>query len=94
MATKFERALIGALVAVGSLALAPANAEGTQSIALLPTNDPVLDRAFDVIRASRNAHEKQLRHNDYTPSFDSKIVRSRKDVNHVYVMGGGAAVPM
>lgn len=94
MATKFERAFISALVAVGSLALMPATAEETQRVALLPTNDPVLDRAFNVIRESQSAQRTKVRRNEYKPSHDTKVVRSRQNPHHVYILGGAAAMPM
>jgi hypothetical protein len=96
MATVIKRALLCALVAVGSLALVPANAEDAQVVAALPavSADPVLERALDFIRESNDAQKKQIHRNEYRPAFDSKIVRSRRNSNHVYVMGGSAAIPM
>jgi hypothetical protein len=99
MATKLQRALIFALVAVGSFAVCPVNAEESQQlIASLPgstvNTDPVIDRAMDIIRQSREAEQKVIRRHDYIPSFDEKIVRSHRNPNHVYILGGAAALPM
>ncbi len=99
MATKLQRALILALVAVGSFAICPVNAEEAQQVvASLPgstiNTDPVIDRAMDIIRQSRDAEQKQIRRHEYRPSFDEKIVRSHRNANHVYILGGSAALPM
>ena len=95
MSSKLERALILALVSISSLALAPATAE-EQVVALLPSaSDPVLERAFDVIRESNAAQQKQIKRDEYKPGLlDTKVVRSRRVPNHVYVLGGSAAMPM
>jgi hypothetical protein len=99
MATNFGQALLCALVAASSLTLCPVNAEESQTVvASLPGStlgsDPVLDRAMDIIRHSREAAQTQIRRNDYKPATDEKIVRTHRNDGHTFILGGSAAIPM
>jgi len=98
MAKSINRAVLSAVMVLGSLAACPAYAGDAQTvIASLPpvtASDPVVDRAADVIHQSKAAQERQLRRNEFKPVSPLKVVRSRHDSTHTYVLGGSAAIPM
>jgi hypothetical protein len=91
MAKNIERALIIALVAVGFMSVSPANCEESQVVASLPSSsvsDPVLDKAFELIRQRREG--VQIQRTESKPAE----VRSRRDLSHIFILGGSAAIPM
>jgi hypothetical protein len=98
MAKSINRAVLSAITLLGSLTVCPGLAEDAQSvIASLPpvtATDPVLDRACDIIHQSKAAQERQLRRDQYKPVSPLKVVRSRRDSSHTYILGGSAAIPM
>jgi len=97
MAKTINRAVLSAIFVLGSLAVCPSYADNAQVVASLPpttASDPVLDRAFEIIHQSKAAQERQLRRDQYKPVSPLRVVRSRRDLSHTYIMGGSAAVPM
>ena len=99
MTRQIERALICAVVAVGSLSISSVRAEETEAVvaSLSPHSsisapDPIMNRALEIMQASQHAQQSVLRQKA-EPKVEP-IVRSRHDSSHTYILGGSAAIPM
>lgn len=91
----FQAVIIAALTISGSALLNPAHADQTviATMPAAPASDDVMQRAIDYIQQSKAARDRQVERDKIKITSPERVVRHRSS-DHVYVLGGSAAIPM
>lgn len=91
-----KQVLVGA-TALMSFASATAAYAHEDVIALAPTarvSDPTIQQASDYLVETNRANELKNRRRGTRPGFDSRVVKQKRDLDKILILGGSDVIPM